>query len=146
MIGQVPQILVVDDDARDTQLTQVALESSTDGYGIVVARDGTEALDYLYQRGKFQGLPKIPPALILLDLKMPKLDGFEVLRTVKQADELRSIPIIVFTSSQHAGDVETCYRLGANAYVVKPVAFDQLLKTMEALSSFWLRTNIRSIP
>ena len=109
-----------------------------------MVRDGTEALDFLYKRGKFHGSSQNPPAFILLDLKMPKLDGFEVLRVAKQTDELRHIPIIVFTSSQHSGDVEACYRLGANAYVVKPIAFDQLLKTMEALCGFWLRTNVRS--
>lgn len=142
MTRSIRQILLVDDSLQDTQLTQVALSACSQGFTIVTARDGAEALDYLYQRGKFEGLAHDPPVFVLLDLKMPGLDGFDVLRIAKQDENLRRVPIIVFTSSQHNVDIESCYRLGANAFVMKPVAFDELAKTMEAICGFWLRTNL----
>jgi CheY-like chemotaxis protein len=140
--GPIRQILLVDDNPQDAQLTHVALSDRARGYTIETVSGGAEALDYLYRRGKFEVYTHELPVLVLLDLKMPGLDGFEVLRVVKQDENLRQIPIIVFTSSQYSVDVEACYRLGANAFVMKPIDFQELSKTMEAVCSFWLRTNL----
>jgi CheY-like chemotaxis protein len=146
MANPTRQILLVDDNVQDSHLTEVALKSCIEEISVAMARDGAEALDYLYHRGKYQESTHSQPLFVLLDLKMPKLDGFEVLRVAKADEDIGRVPIIVFTSSQHGSDIEACYRLGANAYVAKPVAFDQLLKTMESLCGFWLRTNLRAAP
>jgi CheY-like chemotaxis protein len=136
-------ILLVDDDAQDVQLTQIALEKANKEIAVDIARDGDEAVDYLFRRGKFVGASE--PSLVLLDLKMPRLNGFDVLRIAKSDDKIRVVPIIVYTSSKIASDVNLSYQLGANAYVEKPLAFDQAFKSLQSLCDFWLRTNYRIV-
>jgi DNA-binding response OmpR family regulator len=112
--------------------------STTD---VAVATDGLSALDCLYRRGAFASRNNGPPTLVLLDLKMPRVDGLEVLRQIKADDRLKTIPIVMFTSSREVQDVIRSYQLGANAYVVKPVEFRQFVATLQGLRSFWLTVN-----
>ena len=108
---------------------------------MVVTRDGSEALDYLYRRGEFANRKNGQPAVILLDLKMPKVDGLEVLRTVKSDPELQRIPVVMLTSSREETDLVKSYQLGANAYVVKPVDFPQFVAAVKELGAFWALLN-----
>ena len=121
------------------------LEPGTEPLGeankVVVARDGAEALDYLYRRGPFAGRPPGHPVVVLLDLKMPRVDGLEVLRQVKGDPGLRTIPIVVLTSSDRDQDVVESYNLGVNAYVVKPVAFDEFVEVVKQIGLFWVLIN-----
>ena len=134
-------ILLADDDAKDVELTLLALTEHNLANKVVVARDGVEALDYLYRRGQFAGRPAGHPVVVLLDLKMPKVDGLEMLRQVKADPALKTIPIVVVTSSRQEQDVVESYNLGVNAYVVKPVAFDSFVEMVKQLSLFWVLTN-----
>jgi len=127
-------ILLVEDNPNDAELTQRALKKSEIGARLAVARDGAEALEYLLSRR-----PK--PKVIFLDLKLPKIDGIEVLRRVRQDDRTRSIPVIVLTSSQEERDIKECYGLGVNSYVVKPVEFDKFYKVVADLGTYWLVLN-----
>jgi CheY-like chemotaxis protein len=127
-------ILLVEDNPNDAELTQRALRKTNLGVHVIVARDGAEALDYL-----IGDRPK--PKVIFLDLKLPKIDGIEVLRRVREDDRLRSIPIVVLTSSQEEKDVTRCYKLGVNSYVVKPVEFDKFYKAVGDLATYWLLLN-----
>jgi CheY-like chemotaxis protein len=135
------RILLVEDDPNDIELTIGALRECNLANEIVIARDGVEALDYLYRRGNFASHPDGNPIVILLDLKMPKLDGFQVLRRLKSDEELRFIPIVVLTSSRESRDLEECYRLGVNAYVVKPVRFTEFVEAVKGLGVFWALIN-----
>ncbi len=135
------KILMAEDDPKDVELALIALEDYNLANEVVVAKNGEEALDYLFYRGKFSERPKEQPVVILLDLKMPKVDGLEVLRQVKTHPELRMIPIVVLTSSHEDQDIVKSYELGANAYVVKPVAFDRFLEVVKRLGLFWVLTN-----
>src|SRR5579863_8142208 len=121
MITMVRTILLAEDNANDVELTLAAIRSNRIVNEVVVVRDGAEALDYLYRRGTFAGRPPELPGLILLDLKMPKVDGLEVLRQIKGDPALKTIPVVVLTSSREEQDVLRTYDLGVNAYVVKPV-------------------------
>lgn len=134
-------ILLAEDNPSDIELTLTALEENHLANDVVVARDGAEALDYLYRRGTHTGRPPGNPAVVLLDLKMPKVDGLEVLRTIKQDDQLRNIPVVVLTSSREETDLVGSYRLGVNAYVVKPVDFQQFVKAVSDLGVFWAIIN-----
>jgi CheY-like chemotaxis protein len=134
-------ILLVEDDPRDVELTLAVLEEHNLANRVVVARDGVEALDYLYRRGTHIGRPTSHPVVVLLDLKMPKIDGLEVLRQIKNDSVLKSIPVVVLTSSDQDPDISECYNLGVNAYVVKPVAFDKFVEVVKQLSLFWILTN-----
>jgi CheY-like chemotaxis protein len=134
-------ILYVEDDERDVELTLGALEEHHLANAITVARDGEEALDFLYRRRKFHSRPEKNPMLVLLDLKMPKLDGFEVLRQIKSDERLKTIPVVVLTSSREEQDLIASYRLGVNAYVVKPVDFEQFAGAVKELGLFWLVVN-----
>ena len=134
-------ILLADDDAKDVELTLLALTEHNLANKVVVARDGVEALDYLYRRGQFAGRPAGHPVVVLLDLKMPKVDGLEMLRQVKADPALKTIPIVVVTSSRQEQDVVESYNLGVNAYVVKPVAFDSFVEMVKQLGLFWVLTN-----
>lgn len=129
-------ILLAEDDARDVELTLEALSEHNLANEVVVARDGAEALDYLYYRGRFKMRAVGNPAVILLDIKMPKVDGLEVLRTVKADDKLRMIPVVVLTSSREDRDLMESYKLGVNAYVVKPVNFQEFIATAKQLGCF----------
>jgi CheY-like chemotaxis protein len=135
------KVLLAEDSANDVELTLAALEEHHLANEVVVVRDGAEALDYLYRRGSFAARPAQRPVLILLDLKMPKVDGIEVLRQVKSDPTLKTIPIVVLTSSREEQDIIEGYRLGVNAYVVKPVGFEKFVEVVKHLSLFWLLIN-----
>lgn len=135
------RILLVDDSPRDTEMVVDALERENIANTIETLHDGAEALDYLYCRGPFAGRTRGNPALILLDLKMPKVDGMEVLRQIKRDPALRTIPVVMMTSSREERDVFTSYELGVNAYVVKPVDFAQFIAAVTQLGAFWVVWN-----
>jgi CheY-like chemotaxis protein len=134
-------ILLVEDDARDLELTLVALERSQLANEVVIARDGAAALDYLQREGEYAQRPAGNPAVILLDLKLPKLNGLEVLQAVRASEALRSIPVVMLTSSQEESDVVNSYALGVNAYVVKPVEFKPFIAAIADLGMFWAVLN-----
>jgi len=135
------RILMVEDDPKDVELSMTALEDYNLVNEIVVARDGEEALDYLFCRGKFQNRSSDNPAVILLDLKLPKVDGLEVLREIKSDATLKMIPVVVLTSSKEEKDMVTSYKLGVNAYVVKPVDFHEFVNAIKELGVFWAIIN-----
>ena len=136
------RILLVEDDPQDAELTLNAL---SDKYNVanevVVARDGVEALDYLYRRGQFIDRQDENPVVILLDLKMPKLNGIQVLEQLKADEHLRMIPIVILTSSREDRDLIDCYKLGVNAYVVKPVRFSEFVEAIKQIGMFWALIN-----
>jgi CheY-like chemotaxis protein len=134
-------ILLVEDDKRDLELTLVALERSQLANEVIVVRDGAQALDYLMREGDFAGRQEGNPAVILLDLKLPKVNGLEVLQKVRSTQRLRSIPVVMLTSSQEESDVVRSYELGVNAYVVKPVEFKQFVAAIADLGVFWAVLN-----
>lgn len=135
------RILLVEDDSNDIELTLTALEEYNLSNEIVVARDGVEALDYLFCRGSFANRPAGHPIVIMLDLKLPKLDGVQVLRQIKTDLTLRLIPVVVLTSSRESQDLAECYKLGANAYVVKPVRFSEFIEAVKHIGIFWAMIN-----
>src|ERR1700689_2683829 len=135
------RILLVEDDPKDVELTLTALEEYNLANEVVVARDGAEALDYLYCRGVFAGRPNDNPAVLLLDLKLPKVDGLEVLQQIKSDENLRMGPLVVLTSSREEKDMVTSYKLGVNAYVVKPVDFHEFVNAIKELGMFWAIIN-----
>jgi len=135
------RILLVEDDPRDVELTMTALEDYNLTNEVVVVHDGEEALDYLYCRGKFESRINQNPAVMLLDLKLPKVDGLEVLEKVKSDEKLRMIPVVVLTSSHEERDMVTSYKLGVNAYVVKPVDFHEFVNAIKELGVFWAIIN-----
>ncbi len=134
-------ILLVEDDPRDLELTLVALERSQLANEVVVLRDGAQALDYLRREGQHAERAEGSPAVILLDLKLPKVNGLEVLEAVRGSPALRSIPVVMLTSSQQETDVVRSYELGVNAYVVKPVEFSQFVSAIADLGIFWAVLN-----
>jgi CheY-like chemotaxis protein len=135
------RILLVEDNLRDIDLTLAALDEHHLANEVIVARDGTEALDYLYARGKFAGREPGAPAVILLDIKMPRMNGIEVLKEMKGDPKLRILPVVMLTSSREEPDLSTCYDLGANAYVVKPVDFQQFVDAVKQVGAFWAVLN-----
>ena len=134
-------ILLVDDSIRDTELVLEALAAHHVVNAIVTLRDGAEALDYLYRRGEFAERKGGQPAVVLMDLKMPRVDGLEVLRQLKGDPELKVIPVVVMTSSREEADLVASYQLGVNAYVVKPVKFQEFVDAVRQLGSFWAVLN-----
>jgi len=141
MMNQIRDILLAEDSPNDAELTLLALEENKLSNRVVVARDGAEALDYLYRKGKYTDRAPGNPAVVLLDLKMPKVDGLEVLRRIKSDDDLKSIPVVVLTSSREDRDLTDSYRLGVNAYVVKPVQFADFVQAVSRLGVFWVLVN-----
>ena len=135
------RILIVEDDPRDVELTLTALEEYNLANAVVVTRDGQEALDYLYRRGQFHTRFDGNPAVMLLDLKLPKVDGLEVLKQVRSDEHLKMIPVVVLTSSHEEKDMMRSYRLGVNAYVVKPVDFHEFVNAVKELGVFWAVIN-----
>ncbi len=135
------RILLAEDDAVDRKLTLRALAEHNLANGVDVARDGAEALDYLFRKGKFAERPDGHPLLVLLDIKMPKVDGLEVLRRIKADVDLRVLPVVVLTSSHEERDLVQSYRLGVNAYVVKPLEFEDFVKAVKQLAVFWALIN-----
>jgi CheY-like chemotaxis protein len=136
-MADLKRILYAEDNPKDVELTLAALEEHNLANEVVVVSDGAEALDYLYCRGKFQLRTPENPAVVLLDLKMPKVDGLEVLRTIRSDERLKLTPVVIMTSSREEQDLINGYMLGTNAYVVKPVDFQQFIDAVKQLGAFW---------
>jgi len=141
MIRELKRILLVEDDPRDVELTLEALSENNLGNEVDVVGDGEKALDYLYHRGDFAGRTGNNPAVILLDLKLPKVDGREVLRVIKSDESMRTVPVVVLTSSREEMDLAETYKMGVNAYVVKPVDFHEFVDAVRNLGLFWAVIN-----
>ena len=135
------RILLVDDSPQDTELTLDSLEVHQLAGEVDAVRDGAEALDYLHRRGAFAPRPEGNPNLVLLDLKMPRVNGIEVLRQIRSDPKLKLIPVVIMTSSREEHDLQTCYHLRANAYVVKPVNFQAFVNAVQQVGVFWARIN-----
>ena len=135
------KILLVEDDPYDVELTLSALTENHLTNEIVVARDGAEALDYLYRRGSYQSREAGNPAVILLDLKLPKGDGLEVLKRIRAAPDLKTVPVVMLTSSREEQDLVESYNSGSNAYVVKPVGFHDFVEAVSEVGLFWAVIN-----
>ena len=135
------RILLAEDSVKDVELTLTALEEKHLANKVDVVRDGEEALDYLYRRGPFQSRPGGNPAVVLLDIKMPKVNGLEVLRQIKSDERLKTIPVVVLTSSREERDLTESYKLGVNGYVVKPVDFSQFVDAIKEVGAFWAVIN-----
>jgi len=140
-MNELGRILIVEDDPKDVELTLTALEEYNLANEVVVTRDGEEALDYLYCRGNFAARTNDNPAVLLLDLKLPKVDGLEVLQQIKSDEKLKMIPVVVLTSSREERDMVASYKLGVNAYVVKPVDFHEFVNAIKELGIFWAVIN-----
>jgi CheY-like chemotaxis protein len=134
-------ILLVEDNPKDVELTLVALQRSRLANEVIVLRDGAEALDYLRCEGEHCQRAKGNPAVVLLDLKLPKVDGLQVLAAIKNDETLRQVPVVMLTSSREESDLLKSYQLGVNAYVVKPVAFEEFLRAVQDLGGFWAVLN-----
>jgi CheY-like chemotaxis protein len=141
MTASVRTILLVEDSEHDIELTIAALDGHHLANQVEVARDGAEALDYLYRRGPFANREDGTPVVVLLDLKMPRVDGLEVLSQMKSDPELKKIPVVMLTSSREEQDLVRSYELGVNAYVVKPVNFQQFVESVKQLGVFWILIN-----
>jgi CheY-like chemotaxis protein len=135
------RILIVEDDPNDVELTLTALADYNLANEVVVTRDGQQALDFLYCRGEFSTRAPGNPAVMLLDLKLPKIGGLEVLQQVKSDENLQTIPVVVLTSSNEEKDMMRSYKLGVNAYVVKPVDFHEFVNAVKELGVFWAVIN-----
>ncbi len=134
-------ILLVEDNPKDLELTLVALEKTQLANEVITLRDGAEALDYLFRRGQYESRAEGNPAVILLDLKLPKVDGLQVLEKIKEDPGLRSVPVVMLTSSREEKDLVRSYNLGVNAYVVKPVGFREFIEAISDLGVFWAVLN-----
>jgi|SRR5690242_16273047 CheY-like chemotaxis protein len=141
MTADVKRILLAEDSANDIELTLAALSEHRLANQIDVVRDGADALDYLYRRGAYANRTGGHPAVVLLDLKMPKVNGLEVLRAIKSDPAMHSIPVVMLTSSREEGDLIRSYQLGVNAYVVKPVEFGEFMQAVRQLGAFWAVVN-----
>lgn len=140
-MSKIKRILLAEDNPNDVELTLAALQECRLTNEVEVVRDGAEALDYIYQRGDFAGRSNGLPGVILLDLKMPRVDGIEVLRQIKSDPALRQIPVVMLTSSREEKDLVMSYDLGVNAFVVKPVDFAQFVEAIRTLGVFWAIVN-----
>ena len=140
-IAELRRILLAEDSANDVELTLAALEQHHLANEIVVVRDGAEALDYLYARGVHAGRPSGNPALLVLDLKMPRVDGLDVLRIIKADAALKTMPVVMLTSSREEQDLIASYELGVNSYVVKPVDFAEFMEAVRQIGVFWAIVN-----
>ena len=140
-MAELKPILLVEDSPKDIELTLEALERCQLANTVIVARDGAEALDYLHSRGMHEGRNTADPAVVLLDLKLPKVDGLEVLEQIKNDPKLRHMPVVMLTSSREERDLVRSYQLGVNAFVVKPVGFEQFFEAVKDLGMFWAVLN-----
>lgn len=140
-MNRLRRILLVEDNRNDVELTLTALGEHHLANAVDVVSDGVEALDYLYRRGAFSQRPPGMPAVVLLDLKLPRLSGLELLQTIKGDPELQMIPTVILSSSQEEQDLVKSYRLGVNAYIVKPMDFDSFMEAVRTLGSFWAILN-----
>ncbi len=141
MNEQLKPIVLVEDNPNDLELTLVALERARLANEVITLRDGAEALEYLCCSGKWELREKGNPAVILLDIKLPKLSGLEVLEYIKKDPELRKVPVVMLTSSREEPDLERSYEIGVNAYVVKPVSFGEFVRAVQELGGFWAVLN-----
>lgn len=141
MTVELKKILLVEDNPNDVELTLEALAEHNLANSVEVARDGEEALDYLYRRGKFASRPEGNPVVILLDLKLPKVDGHEVLRRIRADEKMKLVPVVLLTTSREERDLAQGYKNGANAYVVKPVDFHEFLDAIKTIGLFWAVMN-----
>jgi CheY-like chemotaxis protein len=141
MNKEVKKILIVDDSPKDVELAIAALSEKNLANEVVVTEDGVEALDYLFKRGKFAGFDNGNPVVILLDIKMPRMNGIEVLRHIRSDERFKYIPVVIFTSSREERDLVDSYKLGANSYVVKPVDIIQFIEAIKDLGQYWAVTN-----
>lgn len=140
-MSELRRILLVEDNPKDVELTLAALAEHKLANEVIVTRDGAEGLDYLYRRGQFSMRAEGNPAVVLLDIKMPKVDGLEVLRRIKSDPELKALPVVMLTSSREESDLVESYHLGVNAYVVKPVNFEEFVSAVKELGIFWAIIN-----
>ena len=140
-MNKLGRILMVEDDPKDVELTLTALEEYNLANEVIVTRDGEQALDYLHCRGEYKTRSSGNPAVMLLDLKLPKVDGLEVLKQIKADPVLKMIPVVVLTSSKEEKDMVASYKLGVNAYVVKPVDFHEFVNAIKELGVFWAVIN-----
>src|SRR5476651_46299 len=140
-MAKIKRILLAEDNENDVELTLTALQECRLSNEVEVVRDGAEALDYIYQRGKYSTRTNGLPGVILLDLKMPRVDGLEVLRQIKSDPALHHIPVVMLTSSREEKDLVRSYDLGVNAFVVKPVDFSQFVEAIRTLGVFWAIVN-----
>jgi CheY-like chemotaxis protein len=140
-MAELKTILLAEDNPRDLELTIEALSEHNLANEVVVAHDGAEALDYLYRRGNYESRNPGNPVLVLLDIKMPKVDGLEVLRAIKSDPSMKMVPVVVLTSSREEQDLLKSYALGVNAYVVKPVRFKDFVEEVKHLGVFWALIN-----
>ncbi len=138
---EIKKLLLVDDDPNDVELTIAALTDNNIVNDILVARDGAEALDYLKKRNKYENNKDPLPVVVLLDLKMPKIDGLEVLEFMKSDKKLKTVPVVILSSSRESKDLKRCYELGVNAYVVKPVKFENFIESVKNIGIFWVMIN-----
>jgi two-component system response regulator len=146
MLNQV-EVLLVEDNVHDAEMTVRALKKVNLANNLVHVKDGEEALDFIFARGKFSDRKAVSqPKVILLDIKMPKVDGIEVLRQLKSSETTRTIPVVIMTSSKEEQDVISSYKLGVNSYVVKPVDFEGFAKAVSELGLYWLLTNQPPVP
>lgn len=134
-------ILLVEDQSKDVELTLAALAEHNLANEVAIARDGVQALDYLYCRGQFAGRASGNPAVIMLDIKMPRMTGLEVLRQIKADPKLKAVPVVMLSSSREEPDLVESYKLGVNAYVVKPVDFQQFVDAVKQIGAFWAILN-----
>jgi len=139
---KIPGILYVEDNLNDIELTIAAFKESGLANNIDITHDGKEALDYLFYRDKYSSREKTIPAFVLLDIKMPKIDGIEVLKYIRQSDEYKDLPVVMLTSSKMETDVMKSYKLGANGFVVKPINFAEFVKAIKGIGYFWGILNI----
>ena len=140
-MSEAGRILLVEDSPNDIELTLSALEKHNLANEVVVVRDGEEALHYLYRRGPFKLRAGGTPVVVLLDIKLPKIDGLEVLQRMREDEKLRAVPVVMLTSSREEQDIVRSYHLGVNAYVVKPVSFNQFISAVKELGAFWAVVN-----
>jgi CheY-like chemotaxis protein len=140
-VNELGRILLVEDDPKDIDLTLAALGEYKLANEVIVVRDGAEALDYLHAAGNYRSRVRENPAVVLLDLKLPKVDGLEVLREIRSDERLKLIPVVVLTSSREDRDMVASYKLGVNAYVVKPVDFHEFVNAVKELGVFWAVIN-----
>lgn len=140
-MSNIKRILLAEDSRKDVELALAALEEHKLANEVVVVRDGAEALDYLYRRGTFSSRQEGNPVVVLLDLKMPKVDGMEVLSQIKADEKLKTIPVVMLTSSREEQDLVKSYNLGVNAYVVKPIDFEHFVEAIKLLGLFWAVIN-----
>jgi two-component system response regulator len=139
-------VLLVEDNKSDAQLTLHVLAERGAAYHVHVLRDGEEALNFIFSQGKYANHPKPMFALVLLDLKLPKVDGLEVLKEIKQHSSTKALPVVVLSSSKRVEDVDTSYDFGANGYVQKPVGFEEFSEAIRRIAEYWLQVNLAPSP